>query len=115
MIFSRMHSGVMVFLTTHYLEEAEDAHRVGMTQNGVLKALATPAELKRDSLRCELVSLTCDSPIQAGQALREALMLETPALRAHVERVAASRLAQIQEVQQEVSLRNRVVSRPPEA
>lgn len=72
MIVSLVQTGMTVFVTTHYLEEAEYAHRVGMLQNGVLQALATPAELRRTSLRGELINITCDSPMAAAEYLREA-------------------------------------------
>lgn len=57
-------------VTTHYLEEAEYANRVGMIQDGMLQALASPAELKRGALRGELLSLVCDRPIDAVEVLR---------------------------------------------
>ena len=39
--------GVTVFLTTHYVEEAEPCDRVALLDRGRLAALGTPAELKR--------------------------------------------------------------------
>lgn len=39
--------GLTVFMTTHYLQEAEACHRVGIIDHGELIALGTPAELKR--------------------------------------------------------------------
>jgi ABC-2 type transport system ATP-binding protein len=36
-----------VFLTTHYVEEAEPCDRVAVLDRGSLVALGTPAELKR--------------------------------------------------------------------
>jgi ABC-2 type transport system ATP-binding protein len=43
----RAASGVTVFLTTHYVEEAEPCDRVAVLDRGSLVALGTPAELKR--------------------------------------------------------------------
>jgi ABC-2 type transport system ATP-binding protein len=43
----RAESGVTVFLTTHYVEEAEPCDRVAVLDRGRLAALGTPAELKR--------------------------------------------------------------------
>lgn len=37
-----------IFLTTHYLEEAEDANRVCIINKGKIVALGTPDEVKRD-------------------------------------------------------------------
>src|SRR5438445_713871 len=43
----RSASGLTVFLTTHYVEEAEPCDRVAVLDRGSLAALGTPAELKR--------------------------------------------------------------------
>ena len=43
----RRASGLTVFLTTHYVEEAEPCDRVAVIDRGRLVALGTPAELKR--------------------------------------------------------------------
>jgi ABC-2 type transport system ATP-binding protein len=43
----RAASGATVFLTTHYVEEAEPCDRVAVLDDGRLAALGTPAELKR--------------------------------------------------------------------
>jgi len=42
----RRSSGLTVFLTTHYVEEAEPCDRVAVLDRGRLVALGTPAELK---------------------------------------------------------------------
>ncbi|MCW5873348.1 MAG: ATP-binding cassette domain-containing protein [Anaerolineales bacterium] len=42
----RQQSGVTIFLTTHYLEEAEGCDRVAILDSGTLAALDTPAALK---------------------------------------------------------------------
>jgi ABC-2 type transport system ATP-binding protein len=43
----RAASGLTVFLTTHYVEEAEPCDRVAVLDRGRLAALGSPAELKR--------------------------------------------------------------------
>src|SRR3989454_10148004 len=43
----RAASGMTVFLTTHYVEEAEPCDRVAVLDRGHLVAQGTPAELKR--------------------------------------------------------------------
>ena len=43
-------SGTTVFVTTHYLDEAEYCARVGLMVDGRLVALDTPAELKRQNV-----------------------------------------------------------------
>jgi ABC-2 type transport system ATP-binding protein len=62
---------VTIFVTTHYLDEAEHATRIAMIHNGVLRALASPAELKRSSLRGALVNIISDAPFEAVQMLED--------------------------------------------
>jgi energy-coupling factor transporter ATP-binding protein EcfA2 len=71
-IFRLVREGVTAFITTHYLEEAEYANRVGMIQEGFLQALASPAELKQGSLRGKLYSVGSPTPIDSVEALRGA-------------------------------------------
>jgi ABC-2 type transport system ATP-binding protein len=44
----RQEEGTTVFLTTHYLEEAEGASRVCVVSNGKIITLGTPDEIKRE-------------------------------------------------------------------
>jgi ABC-2 type transport system ATP-binding protein len=46
LIYALAAKGVSVFVTTHYMDEAEYCGRVGMMRDGKLLALDTPAELK---------------------------------------------------------------------
>jgi len=69
MIHGLANEGVTIFVTTHYLDEAEHANRIAMIHNGVLRALASPAELKRTSLQGTLVNVVTDAPFEAVQAL----------------------------------------------
>ena len=47
MIYRASSEGMTVFVTTHYLDEAEYCHRVSIMVDGRIKALDTPAGLKR--------------------------------------------------------------------
>jgi ABC-2 type transport system ATP-binding protein len=49
MIYAAAARGTTVFVTTHYLDEAEYCDRVSIMVDGRLGALGTPAELKRES------------------------------------------------------------------
>lgn len=48
MIYETAESGVTVFLTTHYMDEAEYCERVCIMANGVIRALGAPKQLKED-------------------------------------------------------------------
>lgn len=47
MIYEAAHNGITVFVTTHYMDEAEYCDRVSMMVDGEIRALDTPANLKR--------------------------------------------------------------------
>lgn len=46
LIYKASSAGITVFVTTHYLDEAEYCHRVLIMVDGAIKALDTPAALK---------------------------------------------------------------------
>jgi ABC-2 type transport system ATP-binding protein len=47
MIYDAASTGITVFVTTHYMDEAEYCNRISMMVDGVMKALDTPANLKK--------------------------------------------------------------------
>lgn len=47
MIFEAASDGITVFVTTHYMDEAEYCDRISIMNDGKIVALDTPAELKR--------------------------------------------------------------------
>lgn len=46
LIYEAADSGITIFVTTHYMDEAEYCNRISMMVDGVIKALDTPANLK---------------------------------------------------------------------
>jgi ABC-2 type transport system ATP-binding protein len=52
--------GVTIFVTTHYMDEAEYCNRLALMNGGKLIALGTPTELKLGSIRGSLLLLECD-------------------------------------------------------
>jgi ABC-2 type transport system ATP-binding protein len=73
----RGESGTTIFLTTHYLEEAEQADRVCIIDDGRIVAAGTPAELKAELTREHLV-------VDAAPADRETLRRELRGLQLDV-------------------------------
>ncbi|MGC1190282.1 MAG: ABC transporter ATP-binding protein [Candidatus Binatus sp.] len=62
--------GVTVFVTTHYMDEAEYCNRLALMNGGKLIALGTPTELKLGSIRGSLLLLECDRLGDAIERLR---------------------------------------------
>lgn len=46
LIYEAAHDDVTIFITTHYMDEAEYCDRVSIMVDGLIKALGTPSELK---------------------------------------------------------------------
>jgi len=64
--------GVTVFVTTHYMEEAEYCNRLALIFRGKMVALGTPSELKRDSMKGDLLLVECQPLGPAVEALQAA-------------------------------------------
>jgi ABC-2 type transport system ATP-binding protein len=54
--------GVTVFVTTHYMEEAEYCDRLALIYRGELIAAGTPAELKSTRMTDAILDIQCSSP-----------------------------------------------------
>jgi ABC-2 type transport system ATP-binding protein len=72
LIHQMAESGVTVFVTTHYMEEAEYCNRLALIFRGRIVALGTPSELKRDSMKGELLVVECAPLGDAVEALQSA-------------------------------------------
>jgi len=64
--------GVTVFVTTHYMEEAEYCNRLALIFRGKIVALGTPSELKRNFMTGELLLIECQPLGAAVEALQQA-------------------------------------------
>jgi drug efflux transport system ATP-binding protein len=62
--------GVTVFVTTHYMDEAEYCNRLALIFRGRLIALGSPSELKIDAVRGAVLQVECDEPGRALALLR---------------------------------------------
>ncbi|MBN2032234.1 MAG: ABC transporter ATP-binding protein [Deltaproteobacteria bacterium] len=69
LIYTLADKGVTVFVTTHYMEEAEYCNRIGLIDQGRLIALGSPAELKIRHLSGVLFEITTENVPAALEAL----------------------------------------------
>ena len=60
LIQSMSSEGVTIFVTTHYMDEAEYCNRLALMYRGALVALGTPKELKIGAIEGSLLLLECD-------------------------------------------------------
>lgn len=58
LIYDLSETGVTIFVTTHYMDEAEYVNHIGFIYGGRLVASGTPTELKQ-GLKSHIIELTC--------------------------------------------------------
>jgi ABC-2 type transport system ATP-binding protein len=69
LIYSLARGGVTIFLTTHYIDEAEHADRVALMLGGRMVALAPPRELRDTGLDGTLLEVDCEPAVDALELL----------------------------------------------
>jgi ABC-2 type transport system ATP-binding protein len=57
LIYDLAQDGVTVFVTTHYMDEAEHCNRIGLMYGGKLVALDTPAALKHSTISGDVLEV----------------------------------------------------------
>jgi ABC-2 type transport system ATP-binding protein len=62
LIYGMADKGITVFVTTHYMEEAEYCDRVALIYGGNMIAMGTPQELKTRHMKEKILALSCDRP-----------------------------------------------------
>jgi ABC-2 type transport system ATP-binding protein len=65
LIYDLSGKGVTVFVTTHYMDEAEYCDRIGLIYRGELIALGTPEVLKTEWMQEEVLECLSDRPQEA--------------------------------------------------
>ncbi len=66
LLYRLAESGMTVFVTTHYMDEAEHCHRLAFIHNGRLIAQGAPGEIKAGMMRGQVLEL---APHNAGRAV----------------------------------------------
>ena len=62
-------TGHTIFVSTHYMDEAEYCHRLALMYRGKVITLGTPAELKRGLTAHTLLNLEASEPLETMRAL----------------------------------------------
>lgn len=70
LIHQMAEDGVTVFVTTHYMDEAEYCNRLALIYRGKMVALGTPTELKQKGMRGDLLTVECEPLGPAVEALQ---------------------------------------------
>jgi ABC-2 type transport system ATP-binding protein len=64
--------GITVFVTTHYLDEAEYCNDIRLIHAGRIVAAGSPRELKTNYIRNPILEVACDRPVEAMEILQKA-------------------------------------------
>ena len=71
LLYNLSDEGRTVFVTTHYMDEAEHCHRLAFIQRGRLVALGSPEDIKLEKMRGQVMEIDCAAPEVAIGLLRE--------------------------------------------
>jgi ABC-2 type transport system ATP-binding protein len=72
LIHQMVSEGVTVFVTTHYMDEAEYCNRLALLDAGRIVAMGTPTELKGRHMKGQLLVVECEPLGAAIESLRSA-------------------------------------------
>jgi ABC-2 type transport system ATP-binding protein len=72
LLYQLIAEGITVFVTTHYMDEAEHCHRLAFIQHGKLIAYGSLAEIKAQIMHSQVLEMAPSDAIQAVKVLREA-------------------------------------------
>lgn len=71
LIYDLAAEGVTILVTTHYMDEAEYCHRVGMMRDGKLLAMDTPLALKEQYIPGDVYEIYAESLLAGLEALEQ--------------------------------------------
>jgi ABC-2 type transport system ATP-binding protein len=72
--------GTTIFVTTHYMDEAEHCQQLAFIYNGRLVAHGSPDDIKRLQMRGQVLEVDCSEPERAIQLLRATSRFDEVAL-----------------------------------
>jgi len=65
LLYDLSDQGRTIFVTTHYMDEAEHCHRLAFIQRGRIVAMGSPEAIKRESIHGLILEIDCDAPSEA--------------------------------------------------
>jgi len=72
LLYKLIAEGITVFVTTHYMDEAEHCHRLAFIQRGKIIAYGSPAEIKAEMMRGQVLEIVPTDAVEAVKVLRAA-------------------------------------------
>jgi ABC-2 type transport system ATP-binding protein len=72
LLYDLVATGMTVFVTTHYMDEAEHCHHLGFIQHGRLIAYGSPVQIKQDMMHGQVLEITPSDTVKTVKILEEA-------------------------------------------
>jgi ABC-2 type transport system ATP-binding protein len=72
LLYTLVAKGISVFITTHYMDEAEHCHRLAFIQHGEIIAQGSPEEIKKNMMPGQVLEIDTDQAGKVIKILREA-------------------------------------------
>jgi len=72
LLYKFVAEGVTVFVTTHYMDEAEHCHRLAFIQHGNIIAYGSPSEIKSQKMRGQVLEISASDAVNTVKVLRAA-------------------------------------------
>ncbi len=73
LLYELVTEGITIFVTTHYMDEAEHCHRLAFIQRGNIIANGTPDQIKSENMSGQVLEIAPDDPERAMIVLRNAM------------------------------------------
>ena len=80
LLYELAEEGTTIFVTTHYMDEAEHCQDLAFIHNGRIIAQGAPEEIKLDKMQGQVLEIDCTQPDVAIGLLREMDLFEEVAL-----------------------------------
>ncbi len=71
LLYELIAQNITVFVTTHYMDEAEHCHRLAFIQHGELIAYGSPAHIKQEMMAGEVLEIATPRPLATVNVLRQ--------------------------------------------
>ena len=102
LLYQLVADGVTVFVTTHYMDEAEHCHRLALLQRGQIIASGSPDEMRNQGMHGQVLEIVSSDSARATKVLRAAkiegrLPLESVELYGSLVHVIAERAESLQD------------------
>jgi len=70
LLYSLVAENITVFVTTHYMDEAEHCHRLAFIQHGKIIAYGSPTEIKRNIMEGQVLEISSPDAVKTIKVLK---------------------------------------------